>query len=74
MAQVSGRQKTHPPLDAHLWQSRSFVTVTMEMCFLQLLHDYYSFAVAGFPIDVLHPKTKETANEIMVVLLVAIAL
>lgn len=34
------------------------LTVTEELCFLQLLHASYSFAVAGFPIGFLHPKTK----------------
>lgn len=32
------------------------MTVTMELCFLQLLHYCYSFAVAGFPIGFLHPS------------------
>lgn len=60
-SEVSRRQTSHLPLSAHLWQSKSFVTVTLELCLLQRLHDYYSFAVAGFPIGFLHPSTSSNS-------------
>lgn len=48
-----------PSSHTHLWQRKSAGPAAAGLWFLQLLHDYYSFAVTGFPIGFLHPK-KET--------------